>query len=79
MRLILSRHPQQAAARKAYCLIGLIFWLFALIMGLMGSLAGVLAGFIPGSLLLGLALLTSEESFAKWESRLNRLSGLGNF
>ena len=70
---MLNRFPKQAAARRAYALLGVIFLLFSTTMALLESTAGMVIGLIVGALLLIPSITFSEAAFTKTERLLSRL------
>ena len=73
-----DRHPDQAAARKGYTLVGSLFAIFGLAMAWFGSVIGAIVGLAFAALLIVPSLCCGHAAFARYEKWLSRLAPFGN-
>lgn len=70
---MLNRFPKQAAARRAYAFLGVVFLLFGFAMAMLESTAGMIVGFIVGAFLLIPSITFSEAAFSRAGRLLSRM------
>lgn len=73
-----DRHPDQAAARKGYTLVGGLFAIFGLAMAWFGSVPGAIIGLAFAALLIVPSLCCGHAAFARYEKGLSWLAAFGN-
>lgn len=68
-----SRHPDQAASRKGYALVGTLFLLFGVAMGVFGATFIAVSAIGLALVLLLPALFCSHSAFTKFERVLGQI------